>query len=179
MLKEDIIGNIADIYEDYNVSEFGFCLETLCKKMEINLLPYSSYENNVILSKFDQDGFNLYNAKNGRFEIYYNDAIKPLQRIKFTIPHELGHICLGHALKTQNETHQQKREADLFANELYCPQAFIIYYKLFTTSDLIAAFGITEGYATILLEKLGKRKKITLSQNEKRLINIFERNRRK
>ncbi len=64
----------------------------------------------------------------------------------------------------------------MFANELYCPQAFMIHYKLFTISDLISNFGITFGYAQILLEKLEKRRDKKLSINEKRLIEIFEKN---
>lgn len=134
------------------------------------MLPYSSYDKKDLLIKFDKDVFILFNSENGKFEIYYNDEIKPFKRIKFTIPHELGHICLNHTLKMGNETNVQKKEADLFANEFYCSQAFIIHYKLFTSSDLISSFGNTYGYAEILLEKLKKRKSLNLIESELRLI---------
>ncbi len=176
MRREEIIGIVADLYEENNISEFGFSLKKICLSMDINLLPYSSYENHQLLVKFDRDGFNWYNPLNRKFEIFYNDEIKPFQRVKFTILHELGHICLGHTLKMSDETFQQKHEADLFANEFYCPQAFIIHYNLLSVSDLISTFGITEGYAIILLEKIKKRKNLNLSKNELRLIEIFEKN---
>ena len=178
MSKEDILDVICDIYEQERISEFGFDLNKLCNSLEINLVPYSSFEDGVDkIIDFEKDGFSYLNPYNSKPEIYYNDKISPKGRIKFTIPHELGHICLGHKYYLSKETPIENRGANLFANELYCSQAFMIHYKLFTESDLISNFGITRKYARVLLEKLKKRNNGRLSINEKRLIEIFERNR--
>lgn len=178
MKKEEILDVICDIYEQEQISEFGFNLNKLCKRLEINLVPYSSFDDEVDkLVGFEKDGFSYLNPRNSKAEIYYNDKILPKGRIKFTIPHELGHICLGHKYYLNKETPKEKREANLFANELYCSQAFMIHYRLFTISDLISNFGITRGYAETLLDKLKKRNNRKLSINEKRLIEIFEKNR--
>jgi len=181
MNREEILDVIVDLYDQFEISEFGFDLIKFIKKMEINLIPYSGFDigNQMKFIKYDEDGFNIINPKNNRIEIYYNDRIIPKRRIKFTLPHEIGHISLGHNCKLGNETSQQKREADLFANEFYCPQAFMIYYNLRTKSDLMSAFDITEGYAEILLDKFSQRKNKCLSGNEKRLIKVFEKNNKK
>lgn len=180
MTREEILDIIVDLYEQFKISEFGFDLIELIKDMEINLIPYSCFgiENQTKLIRYDEDGFNFINPKNKRIEIYYNDKITPKRRIKFTLPHEIGHISLGHNCKLGNETLQQKKEADLFASEFYCSQAFMIYYNLRSKSILMSVFDITEGYAEILLEKLSKRKNKSLSENEKRLINVFENNKK-
>lgn len=176
MDREEILDVICDIYEEQHISEFDFDLKTLCNNMEINIVPYCAFENNDKFIEYDEDGFSLLNPINNKPEIYYNDKIFPKERIKFTIPHELGHICLGHKFYLNKETYVEKRDADIFANEFYCPQAFIIHYGIKTISDLISTFGITQGYAQILLEKLEKRKDKNLSINEQRLIDIFEKN---
>lgn len=181
MSREDILDVIADLYQEYEISEFGFDLIELIKKMEINIVPYSSFskEKQNVLKNYDEDGFNVINPNNNKIEIYYNDFIKPKRRISFTLPHELGHICLGHNYRLGNETKLQKNDANLFANEFYCPQAFMINYNLITVSDLISTFNITDGYAKVLLEKLNKRRDKSLSYNEERLIKTFEYNKRK
>lgn len=180
MTREEILDIIVDLYEQFKISEFGFDLIKLIKDMEINLIPYSCFgiENQAKLIRYDEDGFNFINPKNKRIEIYYNDKITPKRRIKFTLPHEIGHISLVHNCKLGNETLQQKKEADLFASEFYCSQAFMIYYNLRTKSILKSVFDITDGYAEILLEKLSKRENKSLSENEKRLINVFENNKK-
>ncbi len=181
MTRERILDVIVDIYQEYEIREFGFDLIKLIKKMEINLVSYSNFskEKQAILKNYDEDGFNIINPNNNKIEIYYNDLIKPKGRLYFTLPHELGHICLGHNCRLGNETETQRSDANLFANEFYCSQAFMIYYNLRTVSDLISAFNITEGYAKVLLEKLSKRRDKRLSYNEKRLIKIFEYNKTK
>ena len=178
MNREDIIGIICDLYEELEISEFGFDLKDVCLKLGINLIPYSAYRNKSLLINFDEDGFNFINPDNNKIEIYYNDFIEPKQRMYFTIPHELGHIVLNHNYEKGNETEEQHREANIFALEFYCPLALIEYYNLSTKSDLISTFGITSGYANVIIDKLKKRSKM-LSKNEKRLIKIFQDNKQK
>lgn len=175
---DEIIEVVCDIYEEFQISEFGFDLKKLIKDMGINLIPYSAFNDNTILKKIDEDGFYLINPVNNRIEIYYNDQIFPKGRIKFTLPHELGHICMGHGTKSGYETSIQKNEANIFANELYCPQAFMIYYRLRTKNDLISIFGITNSYAETLLSKLKQRKSLQLTQAELKLVRIFEKNKK-
>lgn len=180
-MKYDYLVNVvADLYEEIGIKEFGFDLEYVIKKLDINLIPYTAYEGNKdILIKFDQDGFSLINPNTSKIEIYYNDQIEPKARLKFTLSHELGHVVLGHNLNGVNETDTMKEQADMFAKIFYCPQAFIIKYKLLTISDLVSNFGITKSYADVLLQKFRRRKDKSLSQAERRLIDVFEKNKLK
>ncbi len=175
MTKEQIIDLIADLYEENEISELGFDLKQYCNKAGILLIPYSAFEErSKDLIKFDEDGFNMINSESNCCEIYYNDAIIPRFRIKFTIPHEIGHISIGHNLILGKcETPSQKREADIFANEFYCPQVLIIYFNLLTVSKLMSTFGITKGYAATLLEKISQRRTMSFSPAEQRLLKIF------
>ena len=178
--RDEIIDIIADVYEEYSISRVGFdCLE-LCKKMGITVKKYSeSKEACDLLIRLDEDGISGINKRTNEIFIYYNDNIYPRKRLCFTISHEIGHICLGHHLEWQYETDEMKKEADIFANELYCPQAFMIWYGFTTRKELMTYFGITESYAEVLLDKLRKRESQNLTNSEIRLINIFEKNRKK
>lgn len=177
MNRNEIIGVVDDIYEEYEISELGFNLIDFCKKADIVLVPYSSFDDKMqTLVDVDEDGFNIINPSSNSCEIYYNDLIEPSQRIKFTLPHEIGHIMLGHNQTFASETEEQKKEADLFANEFYCPQILIIYYNLLTVSKLISTFGITSSYAVVLLEKIKQGMCYEYSRNEKRLLEIFIKN---
>ncbi len=178
MNKENIIGIVCNLYEELEISDLGFDLEIVCNKLEINLKPYSSFENKFILLRFDEDGFNCINPIKNSVEIYYNDEIYPHQRLKFTIPHEIGHIVLNHNLDLKSETNIQKKEADIFASEFYCPEALIIHYNLRTELDLMSTFGITLSYAKVLIDRVNNRTK-NLSCKEKRLVKIFEKNKLK
>ena len=177
MDREEIIGVICDLYEELEISRLGFSLKKVCNKLDINLIPYSFFRDKSLLLKLDEDGFNCINPKNSKIGIYYNDKIKPRKRVKFTIPHEIGHIVLNHNLKGGKETDDQKKEADIFAQEFYCPSALIIYYNHYRMPDLMSIFGITQGYAEVLIDKIGNRYQ-GLSENEKRLIKIFEKNKK-
>lgn len=179
MTKEEIIEVVADLYEEYSISEFGFSLIDYCDKAEISLIPYSSYGNKAnAFFKIDNDGFNMINPATNKCEIYYNDKVKPLLRIKFTIPHEIGHISLGHNLLNCDETPKQRTEANIFANEFYCPQVFLIHYNLQTKKQLMSTFKITAKYADTLLDILSKRRNTKYSPAEERLLKIFLRNRK-
>lgn len=180
MDKEEIIGIIADLYEEYEISELGFDLKNFCDKAGIILVPYSSYYKQIYkLLLFDEDGFNIINKRSNACEIYYNDLIEPKQRIKFTIPHEIGHIMLGHNLKLKQETQAQNREANFFANEFYCPSILMFHFELTTISKMISTFGISAQYAEVLLDKLIIKVGKGFSNNEKRLLRIFINNKHK
>ena len=181
MTKEQIIDLIADLYEEFEISKLGFSLKEYCYKAEILLIPYSSFENDSKrFVKFDEDGFNIINPESNCCEIYYNDEIRPRMRIKFTVSHEIGHISLGHnTVFGKSETPAQKKEADTFANEFYCPQVLIIYFNLLSKTKLMSTFNITDGYAEILLDKISQRRSVSFTPAEQRLLKIFLNNRNK
>lgn len=71
--------------------------------------------------------------------IFYNDQIRPVERIRFSIAHELGHIVLKH-LNVRDiipRTHPTRSkdpielEADIFAAELLAPQGILFATGLY------------------------------------------------
>lgn len=178
--EEDILGVIADIYEDHHISEFGFDIIDLCKKMNINVIPYSSYESAEaikMLIKTDEDGFSIFNTKNNKCEIYYNDFINPPERTRFTIPHELGHIELRHVLSEKQESYFNSY-ADRFSRQFYMPEVLLIYFNITDVNSLMSTFGITYQYACVICNRINKRikQKKEFSKNEVRILNAFLKN---
>lgn len=71
----------------------------LCDFIHIILIPYSkcSNEKKIALLCASEDGMScLDQSRNGKFVIYYNDEECTIQRQRFTIMHEIGHIVLEH-----------------------------------------------------------------------------------
>lgn len=71
--------------------------------------------------------------------ICYNE-LKDEKTIKFTIPHELGHIVLKHK---EDDTVANK-EADCFARNILCPIPIVDKYGLSTKTEYTHFFGISE-----------------------------------
>lgn len=86
---------------------------------------------------------------------------------------------MGHNLLMGEETENQRKEANTFANEFYCPQVLIIHYNLLTTGELMSTFGITEKYAQLLLDMVSRRRAYKYSPSEERLLRIFLNNKKK
>lgn len=71
----------------------------------------------------------------GEYLIVYDDTIRYLPRIRFTLAHEIGHIVMGHFTEFEKTslrdglTPQEKivleREADAFATELLAPRTIL------------------------------------------------------
>ena len=181
MTNEYILEMIADIYEDHKISQFGFNLIELAKKMGIIIITYDSFpeEKIPLLTHFDEDGFSWFNPENETAEIYYNSNIKPIGRLKYTIPHEIYHIEDGHIFKMK-ATSEMERDAAEFSRQFYLPQALMLEYKINSVHQVMSLCGVTHTYASTLINKLEQRIKFygtTLSPTERRIVNSFKKNR--
>lgn len=184
--EDFIVELVADIYEDHKISEFGFDPIQLCKDMGHIVLPYSSFNkdsddyNSLLLRKQDKDGFSWFNPKTRKCEIYYNDNIKPRLRIKFTIPHELGHVEYGHIFQ-KVITNEMEDVANEFARQLYAPHIILVTYDIMTVHEIMSTFDVTEAFASTILNRLQNRLMFhgkEFSENEHRVLEIFDYNRR-
>lgn len=180
MTFEEIDGIIADIYADHQISQMGFDPIRLAKDMGYLVIPYSDFppEKQPLLQKESADGFSVYNPRSQRCEIFYNDQPSQPGRIFFTIPHEIGHIELGHIFEKEN-TEQMEFDANRFARKLYVPHIIVIRRNLTTCSMLMSTFSITYSYASVILRTIERRKKnskngeIIFNSNELRLYKTF------
>ena len=180
--EDYIVEMVADIYEDHGIAEFGFDPIQLCKNMGHIVLPYSSFsddEKRSLLYKQDKDGFSWYNPRLQKCEIYYNDNASPESRTKFTIPHEIGHIEYGHIFENEISP-KMECIANEFARQLYMPHILLVKKEITTIHEIMSSFGVTEGYARIILDRLNNRMRYHGSEfldSEYRILEAFDYNR--
>lgn len=183
--EDFIVEAVADIYEDYQIGEYGFDPIKLCKDMGYLVLPYDSFlegtkrDQIYLLEKQDKDGFSWFNPKTGKCEIYYNNNRKPWLRHKFTIPHELGHIEFGHVFK-KRITKRMEDVANEFSRQLYVPQIVLYKKNIMTVQEIMYTYDITKDFASIALDRLKNRLKYhgsNFSDHEYRLLEAFDYNR--
>lgn len=88
------------------ILRFGICSlpvspSKILQALEVDIHSYANSAD--ILKELDigaehNDGFLL--LKDGKWRMFYNDQIKPAERIRFTAAHEIGHIMLKHNLQS-------------------------------------------------------------------------------
>ncbi len=90
-------------------------------------------------------GFTIFDIKNKRWEIFYNDT-KCETTIRFTLAHELGHIVFEH--NEDNDVHD--KEANCFARNLLAPVPVRDGYKLEKIDDYCECFNISDSMAKVV-----------------------------
>jgi len=143
------------ILVDYGIKEFPLDMDDLCKKMKINLIPYSAYENknvHVLLAK-SHDGFNMPRSTESEATIFFND--------KYGISND-AHICntKGHEIKHIVEGDIDDSEDDLceyFSKYLRCPIPYVLYLGIKTEMELISKFGLSSEQAGYVIKGLRNR----------------------
>ena len=151
---------VISIILDYNITidDYPLDMEKLCKKMQINVVPYSAYTdkpNFDILIKKSKDGFNISRNSKQNATIYYNDRygdhLTPA-RISQTIAHELKHIL------EEDKNDADESLCDNFAKYLRCPIPIVIYLNICTRQELISKFGVSDEQAGYILEQARRHK---------------------
>lgn len=134
---------------DYEIDTIPIDIYNLVNKMNIKLVPYSEFcdiEHNLLM-KQSKDGFFVFDEKNDRFEIFYNDD-KNETRIKFTLGHEISHII--HLDTYENET--IKAKANYFSRFLIVPIPLIRELNLTNKADVGYIFQVSPDVAQYSLE---------------------------
>lgn len=97
----------------------------------------------------------------GKRIIFYNEQEK-LERVRFSIGHELGHHLLGHALNLPlgEQYSRQEIETNYFAAQLLMPEQILKEFQrrgaVINRQFLITAFGVSKQAADKRLETLAK-----------------------
>lgn len=118
---------ISQFQEDQNLDTYPLDPKEIIKKNNWYLIPYTDFHEDLMaLSK---DGFTYY--YDGKYFIYYN-TMKPANRIRFTLFHEIGHIILNHhtefkkeILQSSENTTFMESEANIVARNLMAPAHII------------------------------------------------------
>lgn len=145
----------------------------------IHVLRYSQVNKNWL--KDDESGTTIF-MKN-KICIIYRDS-EPLQRCRFTVAHELGHILLGHELindryfrKFNTSKPEIETEADMFASRLLAPACVLWGLDLHTVDEIAKVCNISKKAAQARADRMAtlyKRNKFLTSLIEREVFNNFK-----
>ncbi|MDY5727161.1 MAG: hypothetical protein SPK49_00915 [Erysipelotrichaceae bacterium] len=145
---------------DYNITidDYPLDMDKLCKRMGINVVPYSAYAENSkleLLLKRSKDGFNVPGNTTQKATIYYNDKygdyLTPA-RIAQTKGHELKHIL------EEDKDDNDDKLCDFFSKYLRCPLPILLYLGIVTRQELISKFGVSDEQAGYILTNVNRHK---------------------
>lgn len=163
---------------DNNIKTLPIPIISIANKYNIHVLKHSQTVQDYL--KADESGTTIF-VRN-KIIIIYRDS-ESLQRCRFTIAHELGHILLGHELtddryfrKFYTSKPEIEIEADVFASRLLAPACVLWGLNLHTADEIAKACNITKESAQVRadrMETLYKRNKFLTSPLEKQVFNNF------
>lgn len=161
---------------DYNINKLPVKVTNIVKQANIKLLNNSDCN----FLKGNQLGVSIH-LKN-EWYIIVDDTMK-IERIRFTIAHELGHIFLGHESllhRTPNsifiEKPEEETEADMFAARLLSPSCVLWGLNLHTPEEIAKICNISyqaASYRAKRMEILYKRNMFLTSNLEKQVYSNF------
>ena len=107
--------------------------------------------------------------------IFYNTEIDSIERQRFTIAHEIGHIALGH----KECCDEYETEADTFASQLLLPHCILEKLvrsgKIVTETYLQKTFGLSKQASSISLKNVGNKiDKQAIAEYEDIILKMFD-----
>lgn len=163
---------------DNNVNSLPIPIGKIAKNSNISIVKYSLVQPDRLTEI--ESGTTCF--INDKFYIIYRDT-ESLQRCRFTIAHELGHIYLGHSLindklyrKFDITKPQIETEADIFASRLLAPACVLWGLGVHTADEIASVCNISMTAAKIRAERmeiLYKRNKFLISPLERQVFANF------
>lgn len=102
-----------------------------------------------IFEKVSKYGFLARDKESGKAIIFFNDKL-PMETVRFTIAHEIGHFVLGHS---DTDGPGAEKEANCFARNLLCPLPVADAFHLKDAGDYAAFFRVSKTMAKITLSQ--------------------------
>lgn len=163
---------------DNDIKTLPIPIISIANKYNIYVLKHSQTVQNYL--KADESGTTIF--VEDKIIIIYRDT-ESLQRCRFTIAHELGHILLGHELtddrylrKFDISKPEIEIEADVFASRLLAPACVLWGLNLHTADEIAKACNITKESAQLRANRMAtlyQRNKFLTSPLEKKVFNSF------
>lgn len=157
---------------DYKVKELPISVSALCDQMSIILRLYESTDGN--------DG--CCGIRFGKPRIFVNKNCS-IERRRFTIAHEIGHILCGHVGKFELVNREPsardnpiEQEANVFASRLLAPACVLWGCGVKTAEDIQRLCGISQQAAEYRMERmriLYERNKFLVSPLERKVYEQF------
>ncbi len=124
---------------DNNISSLPVDVLKIARESDIKVIKNS----NIHALRKGEIGLSFFDGKD--WFIVYDDS-DSIERARFTIAHEMGHIFLGHCLDYANERtarrvtfegrQESEKEADMFAARLLCPACVLWGLNVHTPEEI-------------------------------------------
>lgn len=162
---------------DCKISEMPVSLSKICGDSGIKLLK------NSITHKLVEGEYGVSIKQNNVWYIVFDDY-DTIQRIRFTVAHEIGHIFLGHEMRYGYYTRRDnivkpaaEKEADMFAARLLAPACVLWGINALTAQQIADVCNISLSAASYRAERidlLRERGKFLTSPLEQIVYKQFE-----
>ncbi len=152
------------LVSSHSLTDFPFSIKKIVQERgngSIACKPFSKAAlYGLDITAFGSESATIF-AYNGRYIIFYNEQEK-MERVRFSIGHELGHRLLGHDfnLPLGEQYSRQEVETNFFAAQLLMPEQIIREFQrrgaVINRQFLMTAFGVSEQAADKRIETLAK-----------------------
>lgn len=152
---DEMAKRVIEIYLDYNIRKFPI---DVCQKMQIALIPYSSYavKNRSLLKKESISSFYVKPTISNPATILYNDDINDVGsygNIRRNIMHEVKHyVC------EDSQDNPDDDLADYFGKYFLAPIPYLLVKRIDNCNDIMSTFAVDEDMASFILKNLRNRK---------------------
>ncbi len=139
---EEIKRTVVNVLQITGFSRYPLDCFALCKASGIRIHQYSESPKDIeSFLHLSEDAFCCMKQEGNStiWEIWYNEHCAP-KRIRFSIMHELGHICLDHS----NHSNLAEIEANFFATYILAPLPLINKIGLKSANEVSSNFSISE-----------------------------------
>ena len=163
---------------DNNIRSLPIKITDVAKKSNVIIVKYSNVSSDRLANTESGSTYFINNS----IYIIYRDT-EPIQRCRFTVAHELGHIFLGHTLtkdkfsrKFDLSKPEFETEADIFASRLLAPACVLWGLDLHVAEEISKVCDISLSAAKIRAERmevLYKRNKFLTSSLERKVFSNF------
>lgn len=172
---ETIKDCIITCFERSNISTFPVKPSKITESYGITLKTYSQHSEQLLQQALgiSNDGFSIF--QNDSWFIFYNPTIIPLERRRFTLMHEIGHVVLNHT----EHSELAEAEADFFARYALAPTVLIQSLPEINEYAIHEKFGISITAAKNALENYMKWRNHFIwigqkyTETEKRFARLF------
>ena len=156
---DEMAKKVIDIYLDYNIKTFPINVNQVCQKMQIALIPYSSYQSpsRELLKKESMSSFYVKPTISNPATILYNDDIGEvgsLGNIRRNIMHEVKHyVC------DDTQDNPDDDLADYFGKYFLAPIPYLIVKGIDNCNDIMSIFGVDDEMSSFIYKNIRNRKK--------------------
>lgn len=172
-MYDTIEKKVFSLYKELNITKAPIDPFDIAKRKGYIIKPFSHLDRSTYINFIQNniDGISHYDPDAKTFVIYYDDT-QGLQRVRFTIMHEIGHIEMGH----KQESELARKIADYYAAYALAPSPLIDHYECEDYMDIVNKFDISQPCADICFQRYTNWLKYdgNLKKYEISLLDLFQ-----